>query len=46
MIQIHKKTGNLRVAQRLLGHTKMESSVRYLGLDLEDALAFAEAIEI
>lgn len=46
MPQIYKKTGNLRVAQRLLGHTKMESSVRYLGLELEDALALAEAIEI
>ena len=44
--QIHKKTGNLRAAQLLLGHTKMNSTVRYLGVELEDALAIAEAIEI
>ncbi len=44
--QIYKKTGNLRAVQRLLGHTKMDSTVRYLGVELEDALAIAEAIEI
>lgn len=43
--QIHKKTGNLRAVQLLLGHTKMDSTVRYLGVELEDALAIAEAIE-
>ncbi len=44
--QIYKKTGNLRAVQQLLGHTKMDSTVRYLGVELEDALAIAEAIEI
>ncbi len=44
--QIYKKTGNLRAVQLLLGHTKMDSTVRYLGVELEDALAIAEAIEI
>jgi len=44
--QIYKKTGNLRAVQLLLGHTKMDSTARYLGVELEDALAIAEAIEI
>ncbi len=44
--QIYKKTGNLRAVQLLLGHTKMDSTVRYLGIELEDALAIAEGIEI
>ena len=44
--QIYKKAGNLRAVQLLLGHTKMDSTVRYLGVELEDALAIAEAIEI
>lgn len=44
--QIYRKTGNLRAVQLLLGHTKMDSSVRHLGVELEDALAIAEAIEI
>ncbi len=44
--QIYKKTGNLRAVQLLLGHTKMDSTVRYLGIELEDALAIAKAIEI
>jgi len=44
--QIYKKTGNLRAVQLLLGHTKMDRTVRYLGVDLEDALAISEAIEI
>jgi len=41
-----KKTGNLRAIQLLLRHTKMDSAVRYLGVELEDALAIAEALEI
>lgn len=44
--QIYKKTRNLRAVQLLLGHTKMDSTVRYLGVELEDALAISEAIEI
>lgn len=44
--QIYKKTGNLRSFQFLLGRTKMESTIRCIGVVLEDALAIAEAIEI
>ena len=44
--QIYKKTGNLRAVQLLLGHAKMDSTVRYLGVELEDALAIARANEI
>jgi len=44
--QIYRKTGNLRAVQLLLGHTKMDSTVRYLGVELEDALTIAEAVEI
>lgn len=44
--QIYKKTGNLRAVQLLLGHTKMDSTVRYLGVDIEDALSISESVEI
>ena len=44
--QIYKKTGNLRAVQLLLGHTKMDSTVRCLGVKLEDALTISEAIKI
>jgi len=43
---ICKQTGNLRAVQILLGHTKIESTVRYLGVDIEDALALAEGTEV
>jgi site-specific recombinase XerC len=43
---ICKATGNLRAVQILLGHTKIENTVRYLGVDIEDALMLAEATEI
>ena len=39
-------TGNLRAVQILLGHSKIENTVRYLGIDVEDALALAENTEI
>jgi site-specific recombinase XerC len=39
-------TGNLRAVQLLLGHTKIESTVRYLGIEVEDALAIAEQIDV
>jgi site-specific recombinase XerD len=38
--QIYRKTGNLRAVQLLLGHTKIESTVRYLGIEVDDALTF------
>lgn len=43
---IYKKTGNLRAVQILLGHTKLESTVRYLGIETDDALRIAEQIEL
>jgi integrase len=43
---IYKATGNLRAVQILLGHTKIENTVRYLGVDVEDALMHAESTEI
>lgn len=43
---IYKATGNLRAVQILLGHTKIENTVRYLGVDIEDALTLAEHTEI
>jgi hypothetical protein len=43
---IYRKTGNLRAVQLLLGHTKVDSTVRYLGVELEDALSLAERIDI
>jgi len=44
--QIYRKTGNFRAVQLLLGPRKMDSIVRYLGVELEDAPGIAEAIEI
>ena len=43
---IYRATGNIRGIQILLGHTKMENTVRYLGIDVEDALLLAERTEI
>ncbi|MEJ2178337.1 MAG: tyrosine-type recombinase/integrase [Gammaproteobacteria bacterium] len=43
---IYRKTKNLRAVQLLLGHTSLESTVRYLGIDEDDALELAEQIEI
>ena len=44
--QIYRKAGNLRAVQLLLGHTKLESTVRYLGIEVDDALNMAEQIEL
>jgi integrase len=43
---IYRRTGNLRAVQLLLGHTKVESTVRYLGIEVDDALAIAEKVDI
>ena len=44
--QIYQKTGNLRAVQLLLGHTKLESTVRYLGIEVDDALTISEQVEL
>ena len=43
---IYKRTKNLRAVQLLLGHTKLESTVRYLGVEVDDALEMAEQTEV
>jgi integrase len=43
---IYRRTGNLRAVQLLLGHTKIESTVRYLGIEVDDAIAIAEQVEM
>ena len=43
---IYRRTGNLRAVQLLLGHTKLESTVRYLGVEVDDALTIAEQVDI
>ncbi len=43
---IYRRAGNLRAVQLLLGHTKIESTVRYLGIEVDDALAIAEQVNV
>ncbi len=43
---IYRRTGNLRAVQLLLGRTKIESTVRYLGIEVDDALAIAEQVDV
>jgi site-specific recombinase XerD len=44
--QIYKKTGNLRAVQLLLGHTKLASTVLYLGIEVDAALSISEQVEL
>jgi site-specific recombinase XerC len=44
--QLYRRTGNLRAVQLLFGHTKLESTVRYLGIEVDDALEMAEQIDL
>jgi integrase len=43
---IYRRTGNLRAVQLLLGHAKIESTVQYLGIEVDDAIAIAEQIDV
>ena len=43
---IYRRTGNIRAVQLLLGHTKLESTVRYLGIEIDDALSIAEKMDV
>ena len=43
---IYRKTGNLRAVQLLPGHTKLESTVRYLGVEVDDAIAISDQIDL
>lgn len=45
-VLIHRRTGNLRAVQPLLGHSKIESRVRHLGIEVDDAIEIAETIDI
>jgi len=46
MALVYKRTGNLRSCQLLLGHSKLESTVRYLGIEVDDALVLSEQTDL
>jgi integrase len=46
LVLIYRRTGNLRAVQLPLGHAKVESSERYLGIEVDDAIEIAEKIDI
>ncbi len=46
MALVYKRTGNLRACQLLLGHTKLESTVRYLGFEADGTLVLSEQIDL
>ena len=43
---IYRRTGNLGAVHLLFGHTKIERTVRYLGIEVDDALAIAEQVDV
>jgi len=43
---MYRRTKNLRAVQLLLGHAKLDSTVRYLGIEIDDALEMAEQIDV
>jgi integrase len=43
---IYRRTGNLRAVQLLLGHTKIENTVKYLGIEVDDPLAISEQVDV
>jgi integrase len=45
-VLIYRRTGNLRAIKHLLGHSKIENTVRYLGIEIDDAIEIAEKIDI
>ncbi|MEL7515015.1 MAG: hypothetical protein AAFU82_19855 [Pseudomonadota bacterium] len=46
MALVYRKTGNLRAVKVLLGHTTVDSTVRYLDVELDDALSIADKIDV